>query len=202
MRVGDTIVMLADASTAASAAGRCRRPWTPTSRIATGLRRALEAGATTLREPADTFYGDRSAGVVDPLGNHWWIHAHRGRIRGRDDAARSVEQGSSTVPGSRSASSSTSTVVGPGGVEIGEDRIQAVRPFLAVADHRRPEVVVPTSGGMRSAASNRKVGGEGGTQEPRLAPPRLVVRADIEPVVRPRPASARRNHSCPEPVSP
>jgi PhnB protein len=36
-------------------------------------RRALEAGATSVMEPADMFYGDRSAGVKDPCGNLWWI---------------------------------------------------------------------------------------------------------------------------------
>ena len=39
-------------------------------------QRALQAGATSLREPADQFYGDRHAGVVDPVGNHWWIATH------------------------------------------------------------------------------------------------------------------------------
>ena len=34
---------------------------------------ALQAGATSLREPSDQFYGDRMAGVQDPVGNHWWI---------------------------------------------------------------------------------------------------------------------------------
>lgn len=36
-------------------------------------KRALEAGATSVREPADQFYGDRNAGVTDPSGNQWWI---------------------------------------------------------------------------------------------------------------------------------
>jgi len=27
-------------------------------------------------EPADMFYGDRSAGVQDPSGNYWWISTH------------------------------------------------------------------------------------------------------------------------------
>ena len=40
-------------------------------------RRALEAGATSLMEPADQFYGDRQGGVADPVGNHWWIATHR-----------------------------------------------------------------------------------------------------------------------------
>ncbi len=38
--------------------------------------RALEAGATSLMEPADQFYGDRNAGVKDPQGNIWWIGTH------------------------------------------------------------------------------------------------------------------------------
>ncbi len=39
-------------------------------------KRALEAGATSVREPSDQFYGDRSAGVKDFVGNQWWIHTH------------------------------------------------------------------------------------------------------------------------------
>ncbi len=39
-------------------------------------QRALQAGATSLMEPADQFYGDRHAGVVDAVGNHWWIATH------------------------------------------------------------------------------------------------------------------------------
>ena len=40
-------------------------------------QRALQAGATSLMEPADQFYGDRSAGVKDPAGNQWWIATHK-----------------------------------------------------------------------------------------------------------------------------
>lgn len=39
-------------------------------------KRALQAGAASVREPSDQFYGDRSAGVKDPAGNQWWIHTH------------------------------------------------------------------------------------------------------------------------------
>lgn len=39
-------------------------------------RRALAAGAISIREPANQFYGDRSAGVQDPSGNQWWIATH------------------------------------------------------------------------------------------------------------------------------
>jgi len=40
-------------------------------------QRALQAGATSTSEPADQFYGDRSAGIKDPVGNQWWIATHK-----------------------------------------------------------------------------------------------------------------------------
>lgn len=38
--------------------------------------RAVEQGATPLREPEDQFYGDRTGGVRDTEGNQWWISTH------------------------------------------------------------------------------------------------------------------------------
>ncbi len=39
-------------------------------------RRALAAGATSTVEPSDTDYGDRFSGVVDAVGNRWYIATH------------------------------------------------------------------------------------------------------------------------------
>lgn len=39
-------------------------------------RRALAAGATSLSEPKDQPYGDRSAGVTDAFGNQWYVATH------------------------------------------------------------------------------------------------------------------------------
>jgi uncharacterized glyoxalase superfamily protein PhnB len=39
-------------------------------------KRALAAGATSVREPTDQFYGDRSGGVRDIFGNQWHIATH------------------------------------------------------------------------------------------------------------------------------
>ena len=39
--------------------------------------RALAAGATSLSEPVDQFYGDREAAVSDEFGNQWFIATHR-----------------------------------------------------------------------------------------------------------------------------
>jgi len=38
--------------------------------------RALNAGATTLHEPMEQDYGERSASVKDPFGNYWYIATH------------------------------------------------------------------------------------------------------------------------------
>lgn len=40
-------------------------------------RRAIEAGAISVEEPVDQFYGDREAGIKDPTGNVWWIATHK-----------------------------------------------------------------------------------------------------------------------------
>jgi PhnB protein len=36
-------------------------------------RRALAAGATSLREPTDESHGDRMCGLLDPCGGQWWF---------------------------------------------------------------------------------------------------------------------------------
>jgi PhnB protein len=38
--------------------------------------RALKAGASSLHEPMDQDYGERSASVKDPFGNYWYIATH------------------------------------------------------------------------------------------------------------------------------
>lgn len=39
-------------------------------------QKALDAGATSIMEPTDQFYGDRSGGITDTHGNQWWIGTH------------------------------------------------------------------------------------------------------------------------------
>jgi len=47
-------------------------------------RRALTAGATSLHEPKDQPYGDRSGAVTDPFGNQWWIASHVAQEPGKE----------------------------------------------------------------------------------------------------------------------
>jgi PhnB protein len=39
-------------------------------------KRALQAGATSVQEPTDQFWGDRAGAVKDAVGNVWWIATH------------------------------------------------------------------------------------------------------------------------------
>jgi PhnB protein len=55
--------------------------------------RALAAGAKSIMEPADQFYGDRNAGVEDPLGNYWWIATHVEDMTPEEMQRRMREQG-------------------------------------------------------------------------------------------------------------
>ena len=41
------------------------------------FNRAVSSGAKVERPLADQFYGDRSAGIKDPVGNQWWIATHK-----------------------------------------------------------------------------------------------------------------------------
>jgi hypothetical protein len=43
-------------------------------------KRAIEAGATSVSEPEDQFYVDRSAGVNDQFGNKRWIATQKKKL--------------------------------------------------------------------------------------------------------------------------
>lgn len=79
VRIGDSMIMVGDPTGAT-------RDWQKPLSAAlylyvpdcdTMYRSALRAGATSLQEPTDMFYGDRHGGVVDSWGNQWWIATHK-----------------------------------------------------------------------------------------------------------------------------
>ncbi len=57
-------------------------------------KRALEAGATSIAEPKDQFYGDRNSGVKDSAGNTWWIGTHIEDVSPEELERRMQAQGS------------------------------------------------------------------------------------------------------------
>ncbi len=74
VRIGDSVVMMSD--TGQEAQPRPCMIYLYVNDVDATYKRALQAGATSLREPANQFYGDRSAAVKDPVGNDWGIATH------------------------------------------------------------------------------------------------------------------------------
>jgi PhnB protein len=71
LSVGDSVVMLADST--AKYGPVATQLYIYLESVDETFKRALEAGATSVQEPADQFYGDRTAGFKDPTGNLWWV---------------------------------------------------------------------------------------------------------------------------------
>jgi len=55
------------------------------------FRQAISAGGSSIREPLTEFYGDRSGGVKDKWGNHWWIATHVEDVSEEEIRRRSKE---------------------------------------------------------------------------------------------------------------
>ncbi len=74
LTIGDSILMLSDANPEFPALSAMINVYTDD--VDAAYKRALKAGATSLREPSNQFYGDRTGGVKDAHGNQWWIATH------------------------------------------------------------------------------------------------------------------------------
>jgi len=74
LKIGDSMVMISDASEHAKATNTMLYLYVPD--VDATYQKALKAGATSVMEPADQFYGDRSGGVKDVAGNQWWLGKH------------------------------------------------------------------------------------------------------------------------------
>lgn len=71
VRIGDSLLELSDAHgdyVPTSAAFHLYVPDADATHAA-----AVRAGASSIMDPTDQFYGDRESGVLDPFGNHWFI---------------------------------------------------------------------------------------------------------------------------------
>jgi PhnB protein len=55
-------------------------------------RKALAAGATSLREPADQIYGDRVGAVKDLAGNQWWFATRKEDVSSEEMIRRAAER--------------------------------------------------------------------------------------------------------------
>ncbi len=74
LRIGDSNIMISEAG------ARDPKPgffYLYVDDVDATFKRALEAGAECLEEPAEMPYGDRRAMVQDPCGNDWQIATYK-----------------------------------------------------------------------------------------------------------------------------
>jgi len=74
IRVGDSVIEMGEAHDKYETMPAMFYLYVPDADAA--YRQALAAGAVSLHEPADQFYGDRTAAVKDTFGNTWYMATH------------------------------------------------------------------------------------------------------------------------------
>ena len=86
MRVGDSVVMMADESAEQDFLSPPARGGSSVTihlyvrDVDSMFRKAVEAGARVVRDLQDQFYGDRTACVVDPFGHIWYLATHKEEV--------------------------------------------------------------------------------------------------------------------------
>ncbi len=89
--IGDSIVMMGEAGDPSKAMPAMIYLYV--NRVDETYRQAIQAGAKSMMEPADMFYGDRSGAVIDPFGIQWWMATHTEDVSPDEVARRAKAQG-------------------------------------------------------------------------------------------------------------
>jgi len=76
VEIGDSIVMFGEAGDSPGCAATPGNLYVYVEDVDATYKRALKAGAASVMEPADMFWGDRHGAVKDHAGNHWAIATH------------------------------------------------------------------------------------------------------------------------------
>jgi PhnB protein len=82
IRIGDSTIMLADENPEMGAKSARTLGGSPISLMVyvedvdARVAQAVAAGARLTRPVANQFYGDRTGGVEDPFGYHWYLATH------------------------------------------------------------------------------------------------------------------------------
>ena len=97
LEIGDSVLMLSDPFPQASTKPPTELGGTTVSLMLyvedtdATYRQAIDAGATSLMEPDDMFWGDRFSSVQDPFGHSWTIATHVEDVSPEEMQRRSEE---------------------------------------------------------------------------------------------------------------
>ena len=103
IKIGDSIVMLADENPQWSAEGPELLGGTPVHLMVyvedcDGVfKKAIAAGASETRPLKDQFYGDRSGTLVDPFGHQWTVATHKEDLSAEEMQKRAAAEGGAGV---------------------------------------------------------------------------------------------------------
>lgn len=89
VKIGDSMIMLGEAKS--DCAPMPTMIYLYVENTDATYENALKAGATSTMQPKNEFWGDRSASVKDPNGNHWWIATHQEDVSSEDLETRIEE---------------------------------------------------------------------------------------------------------------
>jgi uncharacterized glyoxalase superfamily protein PhnB len=99
MTIGDSTIMISDTMEGMEA--KVAMLYLYLENVDNVFKKAIDAKATSLREPKDEFYGDRAGCVQDKWGNVWWISTHIEDVspdeldrRAKENTKRRREEGS------------------------------------------------------------------------------------------------------------
>jgi len=97
LEIGDSVLMLADEHPEMGFVGPKRIGGTPVllsvyvENVDDVFARALKAGAKSIRDVANQFYGDRSGQFEDPFGHHWNVATHVEDVSSEEMAKRAAK---------------------------------------------------------------------------------------------------------------
>jgi PhnB protein len=86
VQIGDSRIMISEENEMAKATPSSLYLYVPN--VDSVFQQAVKAGGSTIMEPMDMFYGDRSGGVKDPSGNSWYIATHKEDVTPQELAKR------------------------------------------------------------------------------------------------------------------
>lgn len=86
---GDSVVMMAQANEQWPSLPAAIYIYVPD--VDTAYNRALAAGAASVMQPADQFYGDRNGGVKNSNGVQWWMATHVEDVSSEELTRRATE---------------------------------------------------------------------------------------------------------------
>jgi PhnB protein len=97
MELGDAVIMLADENPEMGARSPRTVGGTPVTihvyvdDVDSTFERATQAGAKSLQDVEDRFYGDRSGQLEDPFGHHWNLATHVEDVSPEEMSKRAAE---------------------------------------------------------------------------------------------------------------